>query len=48
MIAKKGRDMATVDLLGFFLQTKHNREDQILIKLTGAIALLLVESNEKK
>ena len=43
VFAKEGRDTATVDLPGFFLQTK--QEEEVLIKLSGAAALLLVESD---
>ena len=40
---QEGYNAATLDLLSFFLQTKFNNEDElILIKLTGVIALLLV------
>jgi len=48
VIAKEGRDVATVDLPGFFLQTDQDGEEEILLKLTGAVALLLVESDEEK
>jgi len=48
VIAKVGRDVATVDLPGFFLQTEQDGEEEILLKLTGAVALLLVESDEEK
>ena len=42
--AKEDRDAATVDLPGFFLQTEADRDEElIIIKLTGAVALLLVE-----
>ena len=40
---KEGRGVATADLPGFFLQTK--QEEEVLIKLSGAAALLLVESD---
>ena len=46
VFAKEGRATATVDLPGFFLQTK--QEEEVLIKLTGAAALLLVESDPTK
>jgi len=46
VFAKEGRDTAIVNLPGFFLQTK--QEDEVLIKLTGAAALLLVESKPDK
>ena len=48
MIAREGRDCATVDLPGFFLQTKSEENSTLLLKLTGAVALLLVESDEAK
>ena len=41
VIAKEGRDVATVDLPGFFLQTE--QDEEILLKLVGAVALLLLE-----
>jgi hypothetical protein len=44
VIAHEERDIGTVDLLGYFLQTKTNEEDKpIIIKITGTIVLLLVE-----
>ena len=46
IIAKECRDAASVDLPGFFLQT--DQEERILLKVTGAIALLLVESEPGK
>jgi hypothetical protein len=45
VIAREGRDVASVDLPGFFLQT--DQDELILLKLTGAVALLLVESDPK-
>ena len=48
VINKEGRDVATVDLPGFFLQTDQEGDELILLKLTGAVALLLVECDEKK
>lgn len=48
MIAKEGRDCATVDLPGFFLQTEADENDPLILKLTGAVAILLVESDEEK
>ena len=48
VIAKEGRDVVTVDLPGFFLQREQDGEEEILLKLTGAVALLLVESDEEK
>ena len=48
-IAKEGRDCATVDLPGFFLlQTEQDENVTLILKLTGAVALLLVESDEAK
>ena len=46
VIAKEGRDCATVDLPGFFLQTE--QEEEILLKLTGSVAILLTESDPTK
>ena len=46
VIGKEGRDVGTVDLPGFFLQT--NQEEFIMLKLTGVIALMLVESDPEK
>ena len=45
VIAREQRDVASVDLPGFFLQT--DQDEKILLKLTGAVALLLVESDSK-
>ena len=46
---KESRDTATVDLPEFSLQTEANKEDEpLIIKLTGAVALLLVEYDEIK
>jgi hypothetical protein len=45
VIAREGRDAASVDLPGFFLQT--DQDELILLKVTGAVALLLVESDQK-
>ena len=42
MIAKESRYGATVDLPNFFLQTEQENEN-VLLKLTVALALLLVE-----
>ena len=48
-IAKEGRDTAGIDLLGYFLQTEDDTEDQLVpLKLTGAVALLFVESDPSK
>ena len=41
--AKEERDVASVDLPGFFLQTEAEESDETIVKLTGAVALLLVE-----
>jgi hypothetical protein len=46
VIAREGRDVASVDLPGFFLQT--DQDEKILLKVTGAVALLLVESEPDK
>ena len=43
VIAKEARDVASVDLPGFFLQTEQEGDEVILLKLTGEVALLLVE-----
>ena len=49
VVAKKERDIATIDLLGFFLQTEVNEDEEpFIIKLTGIVALLLVKSNKSK
>ena len=48
VIAKEGRDCGTVDLPGFFLQTDQDKDATILLKLTGSIALLLVETDPIK
>ena len=48
IIAKELRDVATVDLPSFFFQTEIEEDDKILLKITGAVALLLVESNPEK
>ena len=52
VIAKEGRDCATVDLPGFFLQIEQEKTDnkskELLLKLTGAVAILLVESDADK
>ena len=47
-IAKEGRDIATIDLPGFFLQTEQEKDSEIILRLTGSVAILLVESDEKK
>ena len=48
LIAKEGRDCATVDLPGFFLQTEQEENSDLMLKLTGQVAALLVESDEQK
>ena len=48
MIAKEGRDCATVDLPGFFLQTEQEENSDLLLKLTGQVAALLVKSDKDK
>ena len=48
IIAKEARDVATVDLPGFFLQTEQEGEELILLKLTGEVALLLVECDPNR
>ena len=46
--AKEDRDAATVDLPSFFLQTDADDDDEpIIIKFTGAVALLLLECDER-
>lgn len=48
-IAQERRDTTGVDLPGFFLQTEDDDEDNpVILKLTGAVALLLVESDTEK
>ena len=46
MIAREGRDVETVYLPGFFIET--DQEKLILLKVTGAVDLLLVESDPNK
>jgi len=48
VFAKEGRDVATVNLPSFFLQTENEGDEPVLLKITGAVALLLVESNPSK
>ena len=49
VVVKESRGSATVDLPAFFLQTEANKEVKLLmIKFTGAVALLLVECDELK
>ena len=46
--AKEERDVGTLDLLSFFLQTEAKEEhEMIVVKFTGALALLLVECDDK-
>ena len=46
--AKEEKDTASIDLLSFFLQTEANEDDEkIIIKFAGAVALLLVEVDER-
>ena len=44
VVGKEGKDAATVDLPGLFLQTECKGEERMLLKLIGESALLLVES----
>ena len=46
VFAKEGQDIATVDLPRFFLQIEN--EGLVLLKITGAAVLLLVELNLKE
>ena len=47
--AKEERDVATLDLLSFFSQTKAEKDDKmIMVKFTRALALLLIECNSKQ
>ena len=43
VIELEGRDAATVDLPGFFLQTE--QDELIMLRLTGAVALMLTETD---
>ena len=46
---KEGQDIASVDLLEFFLQIEANDNSKpVILKLTGTVILLLLESNERK
>ena len=46
--AKEERDTASIDLPSFFLQTEADEDDEkIIIKFAGAVALLLVEVDER-
>lgn len=47
VIAREGRDVASVDLPGFFLQTKQD-DETLLLRLTGSVALYLVKSDPKR
>ena len=47
-MAKKGRDIATIDLPDFFLETEQEKDSLILLRLTGSVVILSVESDEKK
>ena len=42
---QESSNIANINLLGFFLQMKIEEEEKILLKLVGAVALLLAESN---
>ena len=44
---KEDRDVATIDLPGFFLKTEAEEGDDTIVKLAGAVVLLLVECAEK-
>jgi hypothetical protein len=44
--AMEERNVATIDLPGFFLQTE--QDELIMLRLTGSVAMLLVELDEKK
>ena len=49
VIAKEERDIGSADLPEFFLQRDTDDDnDPMLIKLTGAVTLLLIESDRKK
>ena len=48
MIAKERRGTATAGLPGLFLQADREGEELMTLKLAGAVALLLVESDESK
>ena len=46
--AKEERDVETVDLPGFFLKNDEDKDEEpIIMELTGSVALLLVEMDEK-
>ena len=48
VIAKEGRDCATVDLPGFFIQIEQEENSDLLLKLTGQVTTLLIESDKDK
>lgn len=48
IIAKEEKDMVTVDLPRYFLQTEMDGEEKIILKLTRAIVLLLVELDPRR
>ena len=49
VVAKEVRNVAMVNLLSFFLQIETNDDEELLLlKLTRAVAFLLVESDEAK
>ena len=49
IIALEERDVATVDLPGFFLQTEQEEgNEKLILKLIGAVAMLLVEIDPKR
>ena len=49
MIAKEGRDVETAYFPGFFLKTeKFSDAEDLILKITGAVALFLVNSDEGK
>ena len=46
--ANKERDVATLDLPSFFLQTEAKEEDKIIVvKFTGTLALLLIDCDNE-
>ena len=48
VIVKEGRDVATMDRPGFFLQTEQEKENAVLLESTRATATLLVECIQEK
>ena len=44
--AMEGRDVATIDLPGHFLQT--DMDEKLILKIQGALAMLLVEMNPSR